>query len=116
MSTDVAIPGDRNLIKKEAEMILKCKELIVEIQRMWNVKAKVTPALIRASGTISKSFRQYLSNRPGKYEIKELQKEKTHTAESADVKVQNMLLLLLLLVFSPRAGLGRDQSSVRGLV
>ena len=43
MLIDVAIPGDRNVInviKKEAEMILKYKDFIIEIQRMWNVKAK----------------------------------------------------------------------------
>jgi len=40
MSTDVAIRGDRNVIKKGAEKILKYKKLIIEIQRMWNVKAK----------------------------------------------------------------------------
>jgi hypothetical protein len=38
---DVAIPGDRNVIKKEAEKISKYKDLITEIQRVWNVKAKV---------------------------------------------------------------------------
>ena len=37
---DVAIPGDRNVIKKEAEKILKYKDLTIEIQRMWNVKKK----------------------------------------------------------------------------
>jgi len=40
MLIDVAIPGDRNVIKKEAEKILKCKDLTIEIQRMWNVKTK----------------------------------------------------------------------------
>jgi hypothetical protein len=43
---DVAIPGDRNVIKKEAEKILKYKDLITEIKHMWNVKAKVIPAII----------------------------------------------------------------------
>ena len=46
---DVALSGDRNVIKKEAEKILKYKELKIEIQRMWNVKAKVIPAT-RTSG------------------------------------------------------------------
>jgi hypothetical protein len=36
----VAIPGDRNVIKKEAEKILKYKDPIMEIQNMWNVKVK----------------------------------------------------------------------------
>jgi len=71
---DVAIPGDRNVIKKEVEKILKYKELIIEIQRMWNVKAEVMPVKTGATGTISKSLRHYLSNEPGKHEIKELQK------------------------------------------
>jgi len=35
---DVAISGDRNVIKKEAEKILKYKNLLIEIQRMWDVK------------------------------------------------------------------------------
>ena len=34
---DVAIPGDRNVIKKEAEKTVKHKNLITEIQPMWNV-------------------------------------------------------------------------------
>jgi hypothetical protein len=40
MLIDVAISGDRNVIKKEAEKILKYKDLKIEIQRMWNVKTK----------------------------------------------------------------------------
>ena len=74
MLTDVAIPGDRNAIKKKAEKILKYKYLIIEIQCMWNVKAKVMPVIIGATGTISKSLRQYLSNIPGKHEMKVLKK------------------------------------------
>jgi hypothetical protein len=67
---DVAISGDRNMIKKEAEKILKYEDLIIEIQFMWNLKEKVIPVITRATGTISKS----MSNIPGKHEIKELQK------------------------------------------
>ena len=40
MSMDVAIPADRNVVKKEAEKILKYEYLTIEIQHMWNVKAK----------------------------------------------------------------------------
>jgi len=71
---DVAISGDRNVIKKEAENILKYKDLTIEIQRMWNVKTKVISVIINATGTISKSFRKYVSNIPGNHEVKELQK------------------------------------------
>jgi len=74
MLIDVTISGDRNLIKKEAVKILKYKDLIIEIQRMWNVKTKVIPVKIGATGTVSKSFRKYMRNIPGKHEVKELQK------------------------------------------
>ena len=74
MLIDVANSGDRNMIKKEAEKIPKYKELTIEIQRMWNLKTKVIPAIIGATGTISKSFRKYVSNIPGNHEVKELQK------------------------------------------
>ena len=73
MLVDVAIPGDRNAIKNEDEKMVKYKDLITEIQCMWYVKAKVIPVIIGATGTISKSLRQYPSNVPGKHEIKELQ-------------------------------------------
>jgi hypothetical protein len=71
---DDAISGDRNAIKKEAEKILKYKDLTIEIQRMWNVKTKAIPVIIGATGTISKSFRKYVRNILGKHEVKELQK------------------------------------------
>ena len=62
------------MIKKEVEKILKYKDLTTEIQRMWNVKTKVIPVIVGATGTVSKSFRKYVSNIPGKHEVKELQK------------------------------------------
>ena len=74
MLIDVAISGDRNVIKKEAEKILKYKDLTIEMQCMWNVKTKVIPVIIGATGTISKTFRKYVSNIPGNHEVKELQK------------------------------------------
>jgi len=55
---DVAISGGRNVIRKEAEIILKYKDLTTEIQRVWNVKTKVIPVIIGATGTISKSFQE----------------------------------------------------------
>ena len=62
------------MIKKEAENIVKYEDLTIETQHMWNVKTKVIPVVIGATGTISKSFRKYVSNIPGKREVKELQK------------------------------------------
>jgi hypothetical protein len=74
MLIDVAISGDRNVIKIEAEKVLKYKDLTIEIKRTWNAKTKVIPVIIGATGTISKSFRKYVSKIPGNHEVKELQK------------------------------------------
>ena len=52
MLIDVAILGSRSVIKKEAEKILKYKDLTIEIQRTWNVKTKVISVIIGATGTI----------------------------------------------------------------
>jgi hypothetical protein len=77
MLMNVAISGDKNVVKKEAEKILKYRDLTTETQYMWNVKTNVIPVIIGTTQTISKSFRKYLSNVSGKHEIKELQKTAT---------------------------------------
>jgi hypothetical protein len=85
MLIDVAISGDRNVTKKEAEKILKYEDLTIEIQRMWNAKSKLIPVIIGATGTVSESFRKYVSNIPGKHEVKELQKTKTAILNTAHI-------------------------------
>jgi hypothetical protein len=89
MLIDVAIPGDKKVIKKESEKILQHKNLIIEIHRMWNVKAKVIPVITGATGTIAISLRPYLSDIPGKHEIKELQK----TAMLGTAHIQRRVLM-----------------------
>ena len=62
------------------------------------IKEKMITVIIETTGTISKSFRKYLSNIPGKHESEKYKKIKTavldithiHTAESTNVKVQNI--------------------------
>jgi hypothetical protein len=56
----------------KAEKILKYKDLTIEIKLMWNVKTRVIPVIIGATGTISKSLRKYVSNVPGNHEVREL--------------------------------------------
>jgi len=65
--------GSKSL-KKEADKILKYKDLTIETQLMGNVKTKAIPVIIGATGTVPKSFGKYVSNIPGKHEVKELQK------------------------------------------
>jgi hypothetical protein len=45
------------MIKKEAKKISKYKNK-TDIQHMWNLKTAVIPVTIRATGTISTSFRK----------------------------------------------------------
>jgi hypothetical protein len=98
---DVAIPGDRNVIKKEAEKALKYKDLIIEIQRMWNVKTKVMPVIIGATGTISKSFRKYLSSIPGTTENSYIGHSR-YTSESTNVEAEKSLILkTALYLYAP---------------
>jgi hypothetical protein len=42
--------------------------------RQNNNNNKKIPIIIRATGTISKSFRKYVSTIPGKHDVRELQK------------------------------------------
>ena len=74
MVIDFAISGDRNVIKKEAEKNLKCKDLTIEIHCMWKVKTRVIPVITGVTRTISKLFRKYVSSIPGNHEVEELQK------------------------------------------
>jgi len=41
---------------------------------MWQVKTRLIPVITGATGTISKSFRKYVSDIPGNHDVKELQK------------------------------------------
>ena len=62
---------------------------------MCSVKGNVIPEIKRATGTISKSLGQHLSNVPRKHEIKGTAKNSrlghcTRTTGSANVKVQSI--------------------------
>jgi hypothetical protein len=59
---DVAVSGDKSVIKIEAEKILKYEDLVTEIYCMWI--AEVIPLTTGATETISESLRQYVNNIP----------------------------------------------------
>jgi hypothetical protein len=46
---DVTIPSDSNVIQKEAEKVLKYKDLSIEFQRVWNMKYFVIPVITGAT-------------------------------------------------------------------
>jgi hypothetical protein len=72
--TDVAIPVDRNVVRKEAEEKFKYKSLCIEIQRVWNLKCTITPVIIGATGIVTRSLRKNLEAVQGKHAIDSLQK------------------------------------------
>lgn len=48
MVIDVAIPGDSNIRKKKAEKPEKYQGLKEELERRWEIKAKVVPVVVGA--------------------------------------------------------------------
>ena len=56
--TDIAIPGDIRVCKKEKEKTERYQELNREIKRMWNIRSiKVIPVVVRALGSTSKKLK-----------------------------------------------------------
>jgi N-acetylmuramoyl-L-alanine amidase len=49
----VAIPGDRNVVQKEAEKNFKYKKRTIKLQRMWTLKTIAMPVISEATGIIS---------------------------------------------------------------
>jgi hypothetical protein len=74
---DVAIPADRNVVRKEAEKKLKYNGLCIEMQRMWNLKCTIVPVIIGATGIVTRSLTKNLETIPGKHSIDPLQKTAT---------------------------------------
>jgi hypothetical protein len=71
---------------------------------MWNVKAEVIPVITVVNGTISKSLWQHLSNIPGKYKCKELQK--TAILGTAHI-LQKVLMVKVQNIFHSRNNIKR---------
>jgi len=69
MLKDVAISGDRYVIKEEAGKIIKYEDPTEEIKRMLNAKTKMIPTIMVVPGKISKSFRKHMRNIKGEHEI-----------------------------------------------
>ena len=53
---DFAVPGDRRIEEKEKDKKEKYQELGRELQKMWNVKVKITPLAVGSLGPIPKQF------------------------------------------------------------
>ena len=69
---DVAVPNDTHINEKEREKIEKYQDLRLEIQRMWDVKAKVVPVVVGALGAVTNNLESYLGQIPGNHEVRPL--------------------------------------------
>jgi len=57
---DFSCPFDTNVLGKEVEKVDKYQDLLIEIQRLWNVRADVIPIVIGALGALSPRFNDWL--------------------------------------------------------
>ena len=53
---DFAVPGDTRIEEKEKDKIEKYQDLGRELQKIWNVKAKIIPLAVDSLGAIPKQF------------------------------------------------------------
>jgi hypothetical protein len=89
VSKDVAISGDRNVIRKDTE-ILKYNRHYK--RNTVHVECKnIIPVIIRANRTNSKSFTKYVSNIERKHKIQEIQKTDTAVRTTGNMlNIQHM--------------------------
>jgi len=71
---DFACPADNNIKRKETEKVTKYQDLVLEIQRLWNVKAEVIPIVIGALGAVTPELNDWLKKLPIKVRCDFLQK------------------------------------------
>ena len=71
---DMTVPSDRNLSLEEYEKMSKYKELEIEIQKMWNLKAIVIPVVVGALGMIKRKTEDHIKRIPGNPRLQESQK------------------------------------------
>jgi len=66
MLRDVAIVGDGNVIKREAENFLKYTDLTIETRRMWNLKNNGDTSNSKGNWNHLKIIQKILQQRSGK--------------------------------------------------
>ena len=72
--SDMSIPTEKNTSVKVTEKLSKYKDLEIEIEQMWGMKATTIPVVIGALGPIKKRLEKYTKQIPGNIKISELQK------------------------------------------
>ena len=62
---DMSIPTEKNTSVKVTEKLSKYKDLEIEIERMWGMKAKTIAIVVGALGLIKKGLEKYIHQIPG---------------------------------------------------
>ena len=70
LSIDMSI----DMSVKVTEKLSKYKDLEIQIERMWGMKATTIPVVIRVLGLIKKGLEKYTKQIPGNIKISELQR------------------------------------------
>ena len=71
---DAAVPADKNISLKEFQKLSKCKDLEIEVTKMWKLNTKTIAVVIGALGMIKKGTQNFIDQIPGKPSPQEMQK------------------------------------------
>ena len=71
---DMTILPDRSIAVKEMKTKSKCKDLKLEIQRMWQMKTEVTPVVVGVLGTVKKRMVENIKKVSERATVTETQK------------------------------------------
>jgi hypothetical protein len=71
----VAASADRNIVQKEAENKIEIKTLLIELQRMRNMKCRITPVTYRATRKLTEILRKNLEATAGKHSIDSINRQ-----------------------------------------
>ena len=70
----MSIPTEKNTSVKVTEKLSKYKDLEIEVEKMWGMKATTIAVVIGALGLIKKGLGKYIQQIPGNIKMHELQK------------------------------------------
>ena len=70
----MSVPSDKNIAVKEFDKLSKYKDLEIEIEKMWSLKATTVPVIVGALGMIKKGTHRYIEKLPGIHHLYEIQK------------------------------------------
>ena len=76
---EMSVLSDSNISAKEFEKLSKYKDLEIEIAKMWKMKTKTIPVIVRAFVMIKKGAQKYVNEIRGNLSLDEIQKIVLHS-------------------------------------